>query len=95
MNAVEIQPIPHDQLKEHFPHVFNNSFETREIVDVWDNSFSNTYELFQRQYVRGNYTLVIAETSKGEREEIHFWKMDGDYKNNYQKKYCYSVQKPQ
>lgn len=97
MYTDEIYPIPHEELKEHFPRVFENEFETRKIVVVWDRFFkgesSYCWATDRITQTTGKYTLVICETSKGERQEIHFWKTAGGYNDRYKPKYCYSRQK--
>jgi hypothetical protein len=96
MNTIEIAPIPHDQLKEHFPHVFNNDFETREIEFVYDSHFDKQHYCWFGGYsnTKGDYTdVLVTRKSDGKQERIHFWKMAGDYKNNYKTKYCYSIQR--
>ena len=92
MTTVEISPIPHNILEDLYPHVFNNEFEKRKLINAIDlqhYTISDNW-LLGAKITKGSFTCVEMKNSKGEIEVAHFWKMAGNRWTNYLPRYCYS-----
>lgn len=86
-----IFPLTEQEILEHYPHVFNNQFQTRTIEQVWNQwTDEKFYNMFRSGYTKGHSTAAIVVTKQGEREYVEFWQYNGDYRNNYKKQYGYS-----
>lgn len=87
-----IFPLTKEEILEHFPHVFNNPFQTRTIEhgSVWDLYIDKKfYNWFTEGYTKGHSTATILINKQGEKDYVEFWKQ---YKN-YKVQYCYSFKK--
>ena len=87
-----IYPLTKEEILEHFPHVFNNQFQTRKIADdfVWNISINKRhYGFMVDTYTKGESTSAILIDKNNEKDYVEFWKQ---YKRG-RVEYCYSFKK--
>lgn len=85
-------PLTKEEVLEHYPHVFNNHFQTRTLEgdfvwNLWTNERNGGW--FCDSYTKGHTTAAILIDKNGEKDYVEFWK----YIRNGTVHYGYSFKK--